>query len=128
MVEQLRGKKFSGSDVEKRVEKAVTEDPKKPGTYTHAHYKSIPFELTLEQRGQNQVLVPTSKGPAKPESRGSANKVSSNTTLIETMPNEAITEDITSLFNVKTFPSVETEDQVTALVVDAETKDGEKMK
>jgi hypothetical protein len=41
------------------------------------------------------------------------------------MPNEALTEDITSLFNVKTFPSVETEDQVTASVVDARAEDGE---
>ena len=31
LVEQLRGKKFSGSDVERRLERAVVENPKKTG-------------------------------------------------------------------------------------------------
>ncbi len=39
-------------------------------------------------------------------------------------PNEAISEDMFPLFNVKTTPSVETEDQETTQVVIAKTGDG----
>jgi hypothetical protein len=76
------------------------------------------------------VLIPTPKGPAHPFGEGDAqnkgNKVRFNKNNIEFIPlNEDIPEDISFLFNVKNFPSAETEDQVTAQVVDARTGDGE---
>ena len=76
------------------------------------------------------MLVPTSKGPVNPypqsgEAPETPSKVRFNN--IEIIPtNEAILEDISSLFNVKTLSSAETEDQVTAQVVDAENRDSEK--
>ena len=132
LVDQLRGKPFGNSDVAKRLLKAVVEDPQKPGSYKDKPCKSIPFGLTLTKVGERQVLVPTPKGPAHPFREGEApdskNKVrfgQNNTEIIP--PNEAIPEDISSLFNVKNFPSAETEDQVTARVVDARTGDGERI-
>jgi hypothetical protein len=54
------------------------------------------------------VLIPTSKGPAHPfregEAPSSTNTVRFNKNKIEIIPpNEAIPEDISSLFNVKNF-------------------------
>ena len=131
LVEQLKGRPFSNSDVARRLRKAVRENPHKPGTYVDRPCKSIPFGLTLTKIGERQVLVPTSKGPVNPypqsgEAPETPSKVRFNN--IEIIPtNEAILEDISSLFNVKTLSSAETEVQVTAQVVDAENRDSEKI-
>ena len=84
----------------KCLDEAVMEDPRNPGSYKNQSYKSIPFGLTLERRGDKQVLVPTSKGPEKPANEGEANKakVRFNTKFIEPIPSiETIPEDIPSL-------------------------------
>jgi hypothetical protein len=131
LLDQLKDKPFGNSEVAKRLLKAVTENPQRPGSYKNKPCKSIPFGQTLVKVGERQVLIPTSsKGPAHPfregEAPSSTNKVRFNKNNIEIIPpNEAIPEDISSLFNVKNFPSAETEDQVTAQVVDAKTGDGE---
>ena len=113
----------------RRLLKAVVEDPNKPGTYRDRPCKSIPFEQTLNKVRERQVLVPTSKGPKRPfrsEAPESDKKVRINIKSNDIIPpEEVILEDISSLFNVKNFPSVETEDQVTAQVVDAKARDGE---